>query len=195
MIATAMIAGCIQDGRSDGILSTGRRATADTRPGEVDDADSGTGVGTKLGRSALEAGVQAGCSLARGGGVTGSKYGACGGSIDRSGVGMGTYGAGAGGGGMGSYFGGSYFGGSYFEGSHAGGSGGGGTADGTGGGGTTTGGGSTTGGEKGGLVDAAGTGAGEGAGAGVGNGEGVGGVDGWGPQGDRDAGGGAGGAS
>ena len=37
MIATAMIAGCIQDGRSDGILSIGRRATADTRPGAVDE--------------------------------------------------------------------------------------------------------------------------------------------------------------
>jgi hypothetical protein len=88
-IAMAMIAGFSQDGRSDGVVSTGRRTPLGARPGLVVDADSSTGAGMKVGRSVLEAGVHvcSGTSRARGGGVTGSKYGACGGTGGKSGGG------------------------------------------------------------------------------------------------------------
>src|ERR1700674_573647 len=117
-MATAMIAGRIHDGRSEVPSSTGR-ATVDCRPERVVVADSGTGVGTKVGRSELEAGVHT-CSLPLGGGVIGSKYGACAGSGSLSG--SGTYGAGAGRVGGGTYGGGSYLGGTYSGGSYFGGS-------------------------------------------------------------------------
>ncbi|HEV2034629.1 MAG TPA: hypothetical protein VGU71_10610 [Candidatus Dormibacteraeota bacterium] len=81
-IATAMIAGIIQEGRPDDPRSTGRRATPDfLSGGVVPGADSPTPAGTNVGRSELEAGVQVGSAgRDRGAGVTGSKYGAWGGS-------------------------------------------------------------------------------------------------------------------
>lgn len=80
-IATAMIAGVIQDRRSDGPLAAGRRATGAFFPGGAfAGAGSETGAGMKVGSSELEAGVHAGAAAfsgARGAGVTGSKYEEC----------------------------------------------------------------------------------------------------------------------